>query len=205
MTCFLGLATALAAISTVVAVRLRTQLGLTTSRLEAATADVANVRAQLDASREQLNASRRRHEIVEGQVARLTQLKTSLEKDLGDLRVAYSDMWKRLKRADDSIIMMADPNGVRAPRPLPVLSDVPAIDARVAAVRLNATPELVLLSVGSDDGVEKGFQFNIYRGVDFIGKVVVEKVLKDSSGCRVLYRCGDTQILAGDCAATKLQ
>jgi hypothetical protein len=59
--------------------------------------------------------------------------------------------------------------------------------------------------VGSDDKVEKGFHFSIYRGAEFVGKVVVAKVLKDTCGCRVLFvRKGET-IRVGDSAATRLQ
>lgn len=82
---------------------------------------------------------------------------------------------------------------------------VPAIDATVAAVKADVSPALLLLSVGSDDRVEKGFHFSIYRGTTFIGKAVVEKVLRGSCGCRVLFlRDGET-ILPGDSAATRLQ
>jgi hypothetical protein len=132
MTCFLGLATAIAATSTIAAARLRSRLDATTGQLE-------NTRTELEIVRKELDG------------------KNAL------------------------------------------------IDARVAAVKSNVTPELVLLSVGSDDKVEKGFRFSIYRGTAFIGKVVVEKVLRDSCGCRVLFTIEGAHILAGDSAATRLQ
>jgi len=90
--------------------------------------------------------------------------------------------------------------------PLPLYGPpVPAIDAKVAAFRDDPPPGLVLLTVGSDDKVEKGFQFSIYRGAVFVGKVVVEKVLKDSCGCRVLFVKEGERIQVGDAAATRLQ
>ncbi len=153
--------------------------------------------------RTELDTTTRRLEISTGQVARLTQLKTSLEKDLGDLRVNYVDARKTLKEKE-TLIAMASAAGVDSPHYL-AGPPVPTIDARVAAVKSNVTPELVLLSVGSDDKVEKGFHFSIYRGTKFVGKVVVEKVLSDSCGCRVLFTDGDARILAGDSAATRLQ
>jgi len=150
-----------------------------------------------------LDTATRRREIAEGQVARLTQLKTSLEKDIGDLRVNYADARKSLKEKE-TLIAMAQEHGVDF---VALLSGppVPAIDARVAAVKNDVQPGLVLLSVGSDDKVEKGFHFSIYRGSEFVGKVVVEKVLKDSCGCRVLFTKDNSQIQAGDSAATRLQ
>ena len=82
---------------------------------------------------------------------------------------------------------------------------MPAIDARVAAVKNDVNPNLVLLSVGSDEKVEKGFHFSIYRGTEFVGKVVVEKVLAASSGCRVLFTRDGQTIRQGDSAATRLR
>ena len=89
--------------------------------------------------------------------------------------------------------------------PLVAGPPVPAIDARVTSVKDDVSPALVLLSVGSDDKVEKGFHFSVYRGSEFVGKVIVEKVLKDSSGCRVLFTKEGSRIQAGDSAATRLQ
>jgi len=150
-----------------------------------------------------LDTATRRREIAEGQVARLVQLKTSLEKDIGDLRVNYSDARKSLKEKE-TLIAMAQEHGVDF---VALLSGppVPAIDARVAAVKNDVQPGLVLLSVGSDDKVEKGFHFSIYRGNEFVGKVVVEKVLASSCGCRVLFTKEGATIQPGDCAATRIQ
>ena len=81
---------------------------------------------------------------------------------------------------------------------------VPAIDAQVVAVKNDVQPGLVLLSVGSDDLVEQGFQFSIYREQTFVGKVVVERVLRDSAGCRLLFTAEGENVRPGDKAATRL-
>ncbi len=47
---------------------------------------------------------------------------------------------------------------------------------------------LVILSVGSDDGVEEGDQADVFRGKERIGRVVVERLLDDMSGARVRKR-----------------
>src|SRR5438067_1404647 len=91
-------------------------------------------------------------------------------------------------------------HGIRSPWPNGGTSA-----ARVAAVRDEVPPGLVLLSVGARDKVEKGFQFSIYRGTTFVGRVVVEKVLDDASGCRVIFVKEGEKIKAGDSAATRLQ
>lgn len=82
---------------------------------------------------------------------------------------------------------------------------VPEIHGVVRATKDSVEPPLVLLNVGSDDEVEEGFRFSIYRGTSFVGKVVVERVLKDSSGCRVLFVVEGERVRPGDKAATRLQ
>ncbi|MBL4850476.1 MAG: hypothetical protein JKY65_33580 [Planctomycetes bacterium] len=82
---------------------------------------------------------------------------------------------------------------------------VPEIYAEVLATKDDMGPALVLLNVGSDDRVEPGYRFLIYRGSEFVGKVVVERVLRDSSGCRALFCAEGERIRPGDKAATRLQ
>jgi len=150
-----------------------------------------------------LATATRRREISDGCVARLVQLKTSLEKDVADLRQAYAASRKDLKERSLDIAILEE-NSVN-PRDLLMAPPVPSIDAKVAAVKNDVTPSLVLLSVGSDDKVEKGFHFSIFRGSEFVGKVVVEKVLRDSCGCRVLFTKEGLTVQQGDSAATRLQ
>lgn len=150
-----------------------------------------------------LEVATNRRETAEGQVARLTTLNTSLEQDLADLRTSFADTRRQL-REKELLISMAEGAGVDFELLVPG-PPVPAIDGNVVAIKTDVSPPLVLLSVGQDDKVERGFHFSIYRGSQFIGKVVVERVLRDSAGCRVLFTAEGQQIQAGDNAATRLQ
>jgi hypothetical protein len=122
---------------------------------------------------------------------------------LAELRAAHADQRKAFKECQmiiAGIEEVAD-SGTRFLAGPPV----PEIDARVTAIKTDVHPELVLLDVGSDDKVEKGFHFSIYRGSEFVGKVVVEKVLRDRCGCRVLFTREGESMQQGDSAATRLQ
>ena len=46
---------------------------------------------------------------------------------------------------------------------------------------------IVILSVGSDDKVEEGHEFTVYRGEHFVARVQVSKVTSDMAGARVLF------------------
>ena len=56
---------------------------------------------------------------------------------------------------------------------------------RGEVVALDSDLGLTILSVGSDDGVEKGDEAHVFRGKERIGRVVVERVFEDMSGARV--------------------
>jgi predicted nucleic acid-binding Zn-ribbon protein len=60
-------------------------------------------------------------------------------------------------------------------------NNVPAIEGKVSMVG----PGFVVLSVGENEGVKKGYPFDVYRGGDYIGRVVVDKVLPDTCTARV--------------------
>jgi len=78
----------------------------------------------------------------------------------------------------------------------------PPIDAVIQAVKNE--DKLVVLSVGKDQKVQEGYQFTVYRGDKFVGKVQVIKVYDDLAGARVLYTQDGEAIQVGDQAATQL-
>jgi predicted nuclease with TOPRIM domain len=53
--------------------------------------------------------------------------------------------------------------------------------APITAKVTNVSDEynIVMLSVGSDDHVKVGYEFTIFRGAEYVGKVVINKVEKD--------------------------
>jgi hypothetical protein len=65
-----------------------------------------------------------------------------------------------------------------------VIVNVPKIDGHVVGV--SKTVNLVVISVGEEDGVRVGFEFTVHRGNAFVGKLIVEKVFPKQAACRVL-------------------
>jgi len=58
----------------------------------------------------------------------------------------------------------------------------------VAAVNTNpqGQQDLVMLTIGKDEGIEEGMEFIVFRGNQYIVKVRAEKVLNDMVACRVI-------------------
>lgn len=165
--------------------------------------EVTALEARLQSVEQELAQEGERHR-VESE-ARVRALEQSIqsqretERDLGILRQRYDWICGVLGAIPGSENLQWEPLSWQVPGP-----PVPAIDGRVVAVKNDVEPALVLLSVGQEDQVEAGFRFSIYRDSIFLGKVVVERVLRDSAGCRVLFTVEGEQLLAGDAAATRI-
>ena len=119
----------------------------------------------------------------------LAQQTEALNKELTALKEDYDDQQLLISRIVDSGIRLPD-IGVITP---------PPIDGMVVGVQEG----VVVLSVGKDDNVEIGYEFTIYDGNRFIGKVQVTKVLDDMSGCTILFQ-EDSGIREGHKASTRL-
>jgi uncharacterized protein (DUF3084 family) len=65
--------------------------------------------------------------------------------------------------------------------------------------------DFVVLSVGATEQVTVGTPFHVYRGNDYIGRVIVDDVLPDSATARVTLRnTRGLKFMAGDVATTRL-
>jgi len=84
------------------------------------------------------------------------------------------------------------------------LADVmnpPTIRARVTAVDNDLN--IVMLSVGRDDQVKVGFAFTVYRGDEYIGKVIIDKVEADYASGYSVKELEQGAIQVGDDATTR--
>ncbi len=80
--------------------------------------------------------------------------------------------------------------------------EVPYIDGIVEAV--NASDQLVVLSVGKDQKAREGYEFLVHRGPEYIGKLRVIRVYDDLSGARVVYTAPGKMVQVGDRVRTTL-
>jgi hypothetical protein len=78
----------------------------------------------------------------------------------------------------------------------------PQIDGVVQNV--NHELNLVVLSVGGDDGVRRGTTFEIYDENSYKGRVVVDDVYPDNCAARILPEYQRGQISVMDKATTRL-
>jgi hypothetical protein len=151
--------------------------------LEVAKANLRNAQNQRIEMENELNNSRQQLVAVQKEKARL-------EKDL------HHNSWIIQTLMDHGVpvresVWSGEPTGPVSP-----------IEGKVLAVRPEVN--LVMLSVGSDDGVKKGFRFTVYRGEQYLGKIEVETVFSDMSSARILTDWTKDQIKENDDASTRV-
>lgn len=158
--------------------------------------------AELDKDKSKLMDERER--AVKAQAEAENEKENALEEmrrgkeTLGGLQTTVASLSEerdKLKAQRDAIVALT---GVS----LETLLAQPFIEAHVLEVL--ADPGLVALSVGSDDGVMRGFSFDVFRGSTYKGKVVVESVDKKISSAKIALRAAGATIEKGDRAATRL-
>jgi predicted nucleic acid-binding Zn-ribbon protein len=165
---------------------------------------LGDLRRESERTQDNYHDAQKLKNIADGQAQRLMQLKHELEKNLADLRTEFDEVRKQL-RDKEMIIAMAEERGVNFQSLFPG-PPMAVIRGLVKGVKRDLEKPLVLVGVGGENGVEKGFRFSIYReGGVYVGRVIVEQVYPSYSGCRVQYEVEGLQIEPGDQATTRLR
>jgi hypothetical protein len=84
------------------------------------------------------------------------------------------------------------------------LVSVPKIDGQVLDVRMDLAPGLVMLNVGKNQKVERGYTFEVWHGSQYKGQVRVADVQGDVCSALVVNAVEGTMIRQGDSASTIL-
>ncbi|MCP3916763.1 MAG: hypothetical protein GY711_14500 [bacterium] len=158
---------------------------LTTER---AAADEARHQAENAQQAAVEDASQAREELAEAQmqVAQLEKDVTSSTKEVSNLETKLSVLITQTG---------ADPN---------LGLSMPVIDGAVLNVDYDIEPGLVAINKGSNDGVMRGFTFDIYRGGQYKGQVRVENVQSGMATCVITKTWEGRTISQGDSASTRI-
>jgi hypothetical protein len=118
------------------------------------------------------------------------------DKQIGELEKRINGMADEIEQKDLLIAAYRDKFGE-----VPDWIKMPPITAKVTTV--SPDYNIVMLSVGSDDHVKVGFEFTIFRGDEYVGKVVVNKVEKDYCAGYSKKEVEKAAIQPGDDAKTR--
>lgn len=173
----------------------RTQLTVTLQDIQAKKADLDKL---VDSLRKETDEAKASRELATNE---MTRIRVDLERANNEHSKLLIEHEQTLQKNQTMEIQLA---AVKERVGTGILDiGVPPIDAVIQAVG-KAEDKIVVLSVGRGDKVEEGFEFTVFRGDRFVGKVKVIKVYDELSGARILYTQEGEAIQQGDKAATHL-
>lgn len=141
--------------------------------------------AAVDAENKAVTEQRR----LEGELANAQELQGNLEKQIVGLT-------EELDKTKLVVAAYKDKVGE-----LGAVIGVPKLAAMVSGVDTGLN--IVMLSIGRDDGVKPGFEFTIYRGSEYVGKVVINRVEKDYCSGESKKEIEKSPVQVGDQATTR--
>jgi len=168
---------------------------------------------ELNEVREQLVKARESAELARSNLIDLRELIVVYEKEKGKLRGDIEINETKIKAQQeeilkkDRVLAQLEARGIDLNATEDAYShrgpDVP-LNAKVIAVR----PEVnvVLLSIGSQDQVKEGYEFTVYNGGTYKGKVQVESIYPNMCSARIIpgLTATDNMIAEGDSASTRV-
>jgi hypothetical protein len=179
--------------------------------VEEASATLKTIQQNLASTQEQVASMQKGKEDAEAKMReavdkqRIAEAEVTRLKSEGDDKSAQlAKLGEQLTGRDDklsqmqTVIEMAQAAGFDVAN----LAAQPAINGKVLEVDSKAG--VVVLSVGAQAEVKKGFTFHVYRGRDYIGKVMVDDVYPDLSAASVVRLKPGMEIQKMDEVTTRL-
>ncbi len=164
------------------------------SREEIKTLQAANTDAK-----NKLDAALKRRDQAQDDLARL-------QKESSDLKIVLDDLKKRhVELAMKNQELKFTLNGIQEKIKVPIEdinNKMPNISGQVVGV--SNKHNLVVINKGEEDSVQVGFTFTIFRGNEYVAKMVIEKVFPNQAAGRVLDMSKKDKVLVGDKVATKI-
>jgi hypothetical protein len=187
--------------------QMRTQLDEINATLGDYNATIASLTSQKDAAVQRAHEAENARDDASAaaQAAELAkrdaeEASTMAQTRIGDLESANAKLTSQVSSLETRLTTLAaitgtDPSSVNA---------VPQIDAAVLEARFDLEPGLVMLNVGKNQDVQRGYTFHIYRGSQYKGQVRVENVQDRYCSAVVVGLASGKTITQGDRATTVL-
>jgi predicted nucleic acid-binding Zn-ribbon protein len=121
-----------------------------------------------------------------------------LERQIADLEVAQTELTTQVEKLDTHLAVIQEQTGV-------AIDDILApkkVDGAVLAV--DASTGLVMLNVGAEDGVKRGYSFDVWSGNQYKGQVQVMNVQPGMCSALIKSPVEGATIGQGDLASTRM-
>jgi hypothetical protein len=155
-------------------------------QLEVQLAQIQELTTKVDEHRAKLAKSLNEKSLAVAELQYARQLAERLQQDLGQLEEKHVEMARDKKHLEEKINAIAQNGGMVNVAPKK------ALEAKVTAVANEIG--LVVISIGKDDGVIEGDEFTVYRGGDFVAKVVIDRADRKWSAGKVVLKKTDPRV-----------
>ncbi len=165
---------------------------------------LADLNTQLDKVRSDLSTSEASRKETDGknkaqadEIARLTQDKDTAEKALAAAAAEQKSLEEKL---DSSMTLLARYKAEKG-----TLSGGMSMDDVKGVVQaVDNKVDIYVISVGSKDKVQVGYEFTIYRGAEYVSTIVIDKVFPNYASGTTKPGTKKRDVMAGDECATRL-
>jgi len=165
------------------------------AKLEAVTADLRTAREKVETLIKQVAEQQQR---VDSQVDRSAELSAQLAESKSFLAIA-EERKAQLEQQLNNARLLLKQSGLDIDS-LPK-DRVPNLDGQVVAVAAGS----IEVSLGSDDGLQKGHILEVYRGGEYMGRAVVTSVRSDRAVARIVEDYARGIVQRGDRVTTRLK
>lgn len=120
------------------------------------------------------------------------------ERRIADLEMSRTELVAQVEKLDTHLAVIQETTGV-------TIDDILApakVDGAVLAV--DSATGLVMLNVGENDGVKRGYSFDVWSGNQYKGQVQVMNVQSDMSSALLKSPVDGASIQQGDLASTRM-
>jgi septal ring factor EnvC (AmiA/AmiB activator) len=191
------------------ATRLETDLAAKTLELNQSAANLTEVAAQAKAAQTQLAA-------LETEAKRIREDLRKTEQDLDtqalnvvkltdDLNQATTLRDNEREKNTQAVMQISQMKMVLDANGLSEDSLVSHIPPKVEGVVLDvSTKDLIEISIGRDDGLKEGHSLEVYRGSNYLGRIVIRRTAPDRAVGQIIRELQRGQIKRGDRVSTKL-
>jgi chromosome segregation ATPase len=167
------------------------------TRLASLNSDLDKVRGDLATSEAGRKDTDGKNKALSDELARITQDKDTAEKSLAAAAAEQKVLQDQLDAANTTLVRYKSEKG-------PLSSGLVMQDVKGVVQAVDNKNDIYVISVGSKDKVEVGYEFTVYRGSEYVSTIVIDRVFANYASGMTKTGTKKRDVQAGDEVATRL-
>jgi len=167
--------------------------------LAAARTEISDLNTKYDDALAATRAAKQTSDDLRNDLERANGQISQLQDELAATQKEKTELAEELQKKANLIAMITERIGAAA---IAEMQNMPAINGQVTGV--DEDLNIVLVSVGTDDEVKVGFTMTVYRGGEYVGRLIIDKVGGDWASGHMDQSVSKSFPMKGDDVATQL-